>query len=141
MPVLSFLEWTLLTVAFYATVTLFFLIKERRARLKLEYKFKAMELVFKNSRQQHDALARQFNELRVGSLGMGKKMVELSDKFDALLEKQNQLEMHDSEGKLYSRASKMVELGADVDELMMECELPKAEAELLLNIRKHISIQ
>ncbi len=44
--------------------------------------------------------------------------------------------MHDSGSRLYSRASKMVDLGADVDELMQECDLPKAEAELLLNLRK-----
>ena len=33
-----------------------------------------------------------------------------------------------------SRASKMVELGADVDELMKECDLPKVE--LLLSLQK-----
>ena len=34
------------------------------------------------------------------------------------------------------RAAKMVELGADLDEVMNECELPKAEAELLISLRK-----
>ena len=36
------------------------------------------------------------------------------------------------EDKLYSRAQKMVLLGADVDELIVECDLPKAEAEMLV---------
>ena len=36
------------------------------------------------------------------------------------------------EDKLYSRAQKMVLLGADVNELMVECDLPKAEAEMLV---------
>ena len=43
------------------------------------------------------------------------------------------------ENKLYSRAVKMVELGADVAEIMAECELPKAEAELLLSLHRHRS--
>ena len=30
----------------------------------------------------------------------------------------------------------MVELGADLDEVMSECELPQAEAELLISLRK-----
>ena len=37
----------------------------------------------------------------------------------------------DPENRLYSRAVKMIALGADLQELMSECELPKAEAELL----------
>lgn len=36
------------------------------------------------------------------------------------------------EDKLYSRAQKMVLLGADVAELIRECDLPKAEAEMLV---------
>ena len=41
------------------------------------------------------------------------------------------------ENKLYSRAVKMVELGADLHEIMTECELPKAEAELLISLHRH----
>ncbi|MDO6426489.1 DUF2802 domain-containing protein [Thalassotalea sp. 1_MG-2023] len=40
------------------------------------------------------------------------------------------------EDKLYSRAQKMVKLGADVDELMTECQLPRIEAEMLIAMHK-----
>jgi hypothetical protein len=30
----------------------------------------------------------------------------------------------------------MIEMGADIDELVIECEIPRAEAELLLSIYK-----
>jgi hypothetical protein len=33
----------------------------------------------------------------------------------------------------------MVELGADVNELMQECDLPKAEAELLLRLQQKMA--
>lgn len=131
------LYWLPLGVSLSVAVgALLLLRREKKARQNLEAKFQAMELLYKNTRQQHESLSKQFNELRAGSIGMSQKLAELAQRFDELLEKQNELEMHDQDGRLYSRASKMVELGADLRELMEECDLPKAEAELLLSIRK-----
>jgi Protein of unknown function (DUF2802). len=131
------LTWSPVAVTVvFAIVTLWRLGAEKRARERLENKLQAMETVLKSARQRHDSLAKQFNELRAGSMGMGKKLADLSASVDELLEKQVELDMHDSGSRLYSRASKMVDLGADVDELMQECDLPKAEAELLLSLRK-----
>ncbi|WP_407331050.1 DUF2802 domain-containing protein [Enterovibrio sp. 27052020O] len=131
------LHWLPLGVSITVAVVAFLLLRrEKKARLSLDAKFQAMELLYKNSRQQHESLSKQFNELRAGSIGMSQKLAELSQRFDDLVDKQNELEMHDPDGRLYSRASKMVELGADIHELMEECDLPKAEAELLLSIRK-----
>ncbi|MEZ8143432.1 DNA repair protein [Enterovibrio norvegicus FF-33] len=131
------LHWLPLGVSITVAVVAFLLLRrEKKARLNLDAKFQAMELLYKNSRQQHESLSKQFNELRAGSIGMSQKLAELSQRFDDLVDKQNELEMHDPDGRLYSRASKMVELGADIHELMEECDLPKAEAELLLSIRK-----
>ncbi len=44
------------------------------------------------------------------------------------------LQSQQPEDKLYSRASKLVELGADIEEIMRECDIPLAEAEMLLSI-------
>ncbi|MGL5335721.1 MAG: DUF2802 domain-containing protein [Enterovibrio sp.] len=109
--------------------------KQNRAEAA-ENKYQAMELLAKNMRQQQQALAKQFNELRAASVGMSEKLAQLSARFDDLAEKHHQLEEQKGEGRLYSRAGKLVELGADLEELMEECELPKAEAELLMNVRK-----
>lgn len=46
------------------------------------------------------------------------------------------MEQESEPNRLYSRAKKMVELGADADELMHECELSRAEAELLLAMQR-----
>ena len=131
------LYWLPLGVSVVIGVVLLILLRrEKKARQALETKFQAMELVYKNARQQQESQTKQFNELRAGSIGMSQKLAELSQRFDDVVDKQNELEMHDPDGRLYSRASKMVELGADIHELMEECDLPKAEAELLLSIRK-----
>lgn len=110
--------------------------RERQARKALEIKFSAIEKVLKNARLQHESLTKQFNELRTGSIGMSHKMVDMVEQLERVEERQNEIAMNDSGGRLYSRASKMVELGADVNELMKECDLPKAEAELLLSLQK-----
>ena len=43
--------------------------------------------------------------------------------------------------KFYSRAIKLAEKGADIDEIISECELPRAEVEMLLSIYKHRNLQ
>jgi len=47
-----------------------------------------------------------------------------------------QVQTQQPEDKLYSRALKMVELGADAKELTKECDIPKAEAEMLIAIHQ-----
>lgn len=44
------------------------------------------------------------------------------------------------EDKLYSRAYKLAALGADVDEIAQSCEIPIAEAEMLLAVHQKKSV-
>lgn len=75
-------------------------------------------------------------ELRAGTIGMGQKIKELSAMMKLTRDKQEELANLDPDNRLYTKASKLVEAGATVEELMQECELPRAEAELLLSLRK-----
>ncbi|MCD9468440.1 DUF2802 domain-containing protein [Photobacterium iliopiscarium] len=130
-------QWLPVVISGLIAITAAVLInRERQARKALEVKFSAIEKVLKNNRLQHESLTKQFNELRTGSLGMSNKLVDMVEQLEQVEERQNEIAMNDSGGRLYSRASKMVELGADVNELMTECDLPKAEAELLLSLQK-----
>ncbi len=43
------------------------------------------------------------------------------------------------EDKLYSRAQKLVELGADIEEIMRECDIPRPEAEMLMAVHRQQS--
>lgn len=58
----------------------------------------------------------------------------LQTKIVSLEESIQRVQNEQPEDKLYRRALKMVELGADIEEVMSECELPRAEAELLFSI-------
>ncbi|WP_407702383.1 DUF2802 domain-containing protein [Vibrio algarum] len=81
----------------------------------------------------------QLLEVRSVVIGLGQKMSEQQDTIQHLSERITELEHVDSDSRLYSRASKMVQLGAGVDELIEECELPKAEAELMMTLQNKIS--
>ena len=131
------LQWAPIAVSLLAVGIAFGMVRrERVARQTLENKFAATEVVLKNARQQQESLTKQLSELRAGTLGMGQTLAEMAQQLEALADRQGELAMQDPDGRLYSRASKMVELGADVNELMQECDLPKAEAELLLRLQQ-----
>nr|WP_279007882.1 DUF2802 domain-containing protein [Aeromonas jandaei] len=85
---------------------------------------------------QLESLRKQMMELHTGAIGMGQRLQAVEGAMQQLNDRQQELTMQDPERRLYSRAAKMVELGADLDEVMSECELPKAEAELLISLRK-----
>ncbi|WP_413701329.1 DUF2802 domain-containing protein [Psychromonas sp. KJ10-10] len=78
----------------------------------------------------------QLVEIHSGSIGMGKKIQQLETLVRKTQENQQNLVAQAPENRLYTRAVKMVQLGATIEELMAECELPRAEAELLLNLHK-----
>lgn len=85
---------------------------------------------------QLESLRKQMMELHTGAIGMGQRLQAVEVAMQQINDRQQELTMQDPERRLYSRAAKMVELGADLDEVMSECELPKAEAELLISLRK-----
>ncbi|MEH8015882.1 DUF2802 domain-containing protein [Rheinheimera muenzenbergensis] len=89
----------------------------------------------------------EVEELRAGIIGVGQRVLQLEtalqqfssqteQQLSSLTEQQQAIALTDPESKIYSRAMKMVQLGADLEEIMRECELPRAEAELLYNLHQ-----
>lgn len=85
---------------------------------------------------QLESLRKQMMELHTGAIGMGQRLQSAEGAMQKIQDSQQELTLQDPERRLYSRAAKMVELGADLDEVMSECELPQTEAELLISLRK-----
>lgn len=85
---------------------------------------------------QLESLRKQMMELHTGAIGMGQRLQAAEGAMQKIHDSQQELTLQDPERRLYSRAAKMVELGADLEEVMSECELPQAEAELLISLRK-----
>jgi len=64
------------------------------------------------------------------------RIKSLQNDFISLSQQVKQFLDHQPEDKLYTRAFKLAAKGADVEEIISECELPRAEAEMLLSVYK-----
>ncbi|NHI00177.1 MULTISPECIES: DUF2802 domain-containing protein [Oceanimonas] len=104
----------------------------RRSQRKLD----AMSTLMRELSRSRDSYRKQLEELQTANIGMGKKLADLGRQLGGLQEQQQELALKDPQSKLYSRAARMVQLGADVEEIMAECEMPRAEAELLLSLHR-----
>ncbi|WP_337841075.1 DUF2802 domain-containing protein [Rheinheimera sp.] len=100
------------------------------------------QLQVQQQKQQQQTQA-EIEELRTTVIGVGQRVLSLESllrqsqqQLEQVAEQQQSIQLFDPESKIYSRAMKMVQLGASLDEIMRECELPQAEAELLFNLHK-----
>ncbi|QCU73562.1 DUF2802 domain-containing protein [Pseudoalteromonas distincta] len=96
----------------------------------------AVSQQLKDSSEQTHILRSEISEIRTGLLSIGKRVLEVEQQNQDLVQQQAAQKYDDPDAKIYSRAVKMVELGADLDEVIRECELPRAEAELLFSLHK-----
>lgn len=112
-----------------AAIGISFVLQHRQAK-----KIQALQQLTKELLKSKETLTKQVRELHSGSIGLGKKFYQLNEGLKEAVEKQQEFVDTAPDTKLYTRAVKMVALGAGLEELMNECELPKAEAELLLSL-------
>ena len=103
---------------------------------KLRSKVEALTVLVKEGDRQRESFKRELQELRSGTIGVGRRVIELEKHILQQSERIEETTQQDPQAKLYTRAMKMVALGAGVDELIKECELPKAEAELLIRLHR-----
>lgn len=127
---LQYISWLALGLAIVFFIISYILIKKQTKKTD------ALQLLVKLLLASNESFKRQFTEIHSGSVGMGKKIQQLESMVKQTQENQLNLVAQAPENRLYTRAAKMVTLGASIEELMSECELPRAEAELLLNLHK-----
>jgi hypothetical protein len=116
----------------------------------------------KNLQTQFDAQELLLNELQSSQQSINKQLTDLDDNYKSqkieneqvskqlehrikavqeenILQKELliQLQNQQPQDKLYSRAFKLVELGADIEEVVRECDIPLAEAEMLISVHRN----
>jgi len=124
------------------------LIRYRNKLTKLEFKLNELTLLFQNIQQiaeynrdrieiaeQQQVKLKKFNndsknDFRVNFNDINQQLLRIKNDILTLSTQQ-------PEDKLYSRAFKLAELGADVDEISKTCEIPLAEAEMLLAVHQN----
>ncbi len=145
---LSFELLVLLTVPAASVLLVVFVLWQHKRQNEEQI---ALSRQFALAQEQLQLLSAELEEIRAGLIGIGQRVLkveqqqralslqvdEIVDSQLQLAEQQQKIDMFDPESKLYSRAMKMVQLGAPLEEVMRECELPRAEAELLYNLHKN----
>ncbi|MGY5449865.1 DUF2802 domain-containing protein [Agarivorans sp. MS3-6] len=104
-------------------------------------KMASLEVVTKNLLVSHRSVEKQLQEIHLANASLVKELERQSEQVEQAFLRTSEIQSQDPDSKLYTRAVKLVELGADLEEVMRECELPKAEAELLLSLRNKIKGQ
>ena len=95
---------------------------------------KDVSTAFNSLAQKQNSSRKELNELLTGNIGIIKKFQDFQESVERLSDKQADLELKEPEGRMYSRAKKMIQLGAGLEEVVRECEIPLPEAELLFRV-------
>ncbi|NMH59602.1 DUF2802 domain-containing protein [Alteromonas ponticola] len=100
--------------------------------------------VLENHAQSTDAdlhteiksLGHQIDEDRERQFVLGKHQTSLQASLVNLENQLRELKQQDPALRLYHRATEMVKEGASLDEIMQSCDIPRAEAELLISMHR-----
>lgn len=100
-------------------------------------------LLLKHLSKSNESMQKRIIELSTSNVNLGGVIQGLASELQQTKRQQDEMkeeitaqEQQDPDSRFYTRAVKLVELGASLEEIMRECELPRAEAELLLNFHK-----
>lgn len=81
------------------------------------------------------------NEIRAmnsASVGVGKRLQQVERKLNITVEKQLEIENRDPGALAYNQAAKLMEMGADVEDLVTSCGIARPEAELMALLHREI---
>lgn len=102
-----------------------FLVNELQAQsIKLQHQLENVLSTIDNNNLENNQVSKQL-EHRIKTL-----QNQVADQEQKLIQWQE----NQSQDKFYTRAFKLAGKGADIDEIINECELPRAEVEMLLSV-------
>jgi len=104
----------------------------KQTKIQLSEANSVIRLALEKLEQLDDEL----HEIRSGNQALGKKVKELIVTINGLDDKQQQLADQDPQSRFYHKGAKLIAAGATLDEVMRECDLPRAEAELLFSLHQ-----
>jgi hypothetical protein len=102
-----------------------------------------LQVLLAQTHRQLTENQQQYDDYQVESEQVSKQLEHrikvVQEQFSTQIKTIEQLLHQQPEDKLYSRAQKLVELGADLTEIMRECDIPRPEAEMLLAVHRQQS--
>jgi hypothetical protein len=131
MSISIFLSLIALTLCIFCIGLLIFV--WRRCRVQgelLSYQAqKVTELIEKNS-----TLSDEIHEIHSGNKGLIKRVKGLVVQIEQLQFAHQNLIERDPQSRFYNKGVKLISQGASLEEVIRECDMPAAEAELLFNL-------
>ncbi|WP_296059127.1 DUF2802 domain-containing protein [uncultured Amphritea sp.] len=86
-----------------------------------------------------NVLRNEIQALTSSSIGMGHRLMDVENKLNITAEKQQELANRDPGVLAYNQAARLMEMGADVDDLVKNCGIGRPEAELMALLHKEIA--
>lgn len=83
-----------------------------------------------------DTLGRELHATTSGSLGVGQRLVACERQLHELRTTLDEMRRNDPLRISYDEASRLVDLGADIEDLMNTCGISRPEAELVSALKK-----
>ncbi|TVP58488.1 MAG: DUF2802 domain-containing protein [Halomonadaceae bacterium] len=122
--VTAMLPWGITALAFSLLLWQGWQQRRRTAQLELRYK------------QRLDDLGREMHAIGSGSMGVGRRVMACEQSLLQLAGALEEMRQNDPLRVSYDEASKLVELGANTDDLMNSCGISRPEAELVTALRR-----
>ncbi|MGS2720452.1 DUF2802 domain-containing protein [Paraglaciecola aestuariivivens] len=105
-------------------------LRESQGKIELQ-QTKLEQLNNHNTQLNHE-----LHEMRSGNFGLSKRLKALVQDVEKLQAAQQSLAEQDPQVRFYSNAAKLINQGASIEDVMQECGIPSAEAELLFNLHR-----
>jgi predicted nucleic acid-binding Zn-ribbon protein len=118
-----------------ACLTLFFVLNKRH-KTQLET-IAAQSYTLSVVSKKVINLSEEIHEIRSGNYGVIKRVKDLVQQVDNLQSAQQNFVEQDSQSRFYSKGAKLISQGASLEDVMRECDMPAAEAELLFNLHNN----
>ena len=87
-------------------------------------------------RDSSENLVRELHATSSGSIGVGNRVIACERQLHELRAQFDEMRQNDPLRVSYDEASRLVDLGADVDDLMNTCGISRPEAELVSALRR-----
>ena len=135
-----------LVASIVSLVGLYILLKKYKAQVTMfTSQYQSQELILNNLQRINDQLHHDINKLQVKYEQITTENVQVSKQLEHRIktlqtrlnsqdETISQLQTDQGDDKFYVRAIKLAKKGADIDEIVTECELPYAEVEMLISV-------
>jgi hypothetical protein len=116
-------------VALLACVAIAYSIHARRQLQQHQRQYEALINVLRN----------EIQALTSSSIGMGHRLMDVEKQLNITTEKQQELVNRDPGVLAYNQAARLMEMGADVDDLVKNCGIGRPEAELMALLHKEVA--